>query len=82
MYIPDDTRKIINLIAKAKSKAEAEVIRDALNQGLKVIHPQTTSAQALLNFVKEAETIPTHGKIPADLIENIDYYTWGGKKGE
>ena len=82
VYIPDETRKRIRLAAKAKSKAEAEIIRDALDEGLTVIQPGTSSAQALLNFAKEMEKIPTRGKVPADIIENMDYYTWGGKKGE
>ncbi len=82
VYIPDDTKKRINLLAKAKSIAEAEIIRNALDEGLKQIQPKISSAQVLLNFAKEMEKIPTQGKVPADIIENMDYYTWGGKKGE
>lgn len=70
------------MAAKAKNSAEAEVIRDALEEGLKIIHPKSSSAQALVNFAKEAARLPTVGKVPKDLIENMDYYTWGGKKGE
>lgn len=82
VYIPAETRKRINLVAKAKSKAEAEIIREALDEGLSVIHPKTASAQALVDFAKMAEKIPTKGKIPADFVKNLDYYTWGGKKRE
>ncbi|MBI2599657.1 hypothetical protein HYW43_01920 [Candidatus Daviesbacteria bacterium] len=80
VYIPEDTRKRINIVAKAKSKAESEVIRDALEEGLEKIHPKSTSAQALLNFVKMIEKIPTKGNVPKDAVENMDYYTWGGSK--
>lgn len=80
VYIPTETRKRINLVAKAKSKAEAEIIRDALDKGLKAIHPPSSSAQALLNFAKLAEQIPTKGKVPKDAVKNMDYYTWGGEK--
>lgn len=80
VYIPDDTRKRINIIAKAKVKPEAEIIREALDKGLKIVHPPSSSAQALLNFAKLAEQIPTKGKIPRDAIQNMDYYTWGGEK--
>lgn len=80
VYIPEDTRKRINIVAKAKTKPEAEVIREALKEGLSVIHPKTTSAQALLNFVKMIEKIPTKGSVPKDAVENMDYYTWGGSK--
>lgn len=82
VYIPDDTKKRINLLAKAKSKAESEIIRDALDEGLNLIQPKVSSAQALLNFAREMEKIPTRGKVPVDAVENMDYYTWGGKKGE
>lgn len=82
VYIPAETRKRINLVAKAKSKIEAEIIREALDEGLSVIHPKTASAQALVDFAKMAEKIPTKGKIPADFVKNLDYYTWGGKKRE
>ncbi len=82
VYIPEDTRKRINIVAKAKTKPEAEVIREALEEGLSIIHPKTTSAQALVDFAKMAEKIPTRGKIPADFIKNLDYYTWGGEKRE
>lgn len=80
VYIPTETKKRINLVAKAKSKAEAEIIRDALDKGLEGIHPAASSAQALLNFAKLAEQIPTKGKVPKDAVQNMDYYTWGGEK--
>lgn len=80
VYIPEDTRKRINIVARAKSKAQSEVIRDALEEGLEKIHPKSASAQALLDFAKEARKIPTRGKLPKDLIQNLDYYTWGGEK--
>lgn len=82
VHIPDDTRKRINIIARAKSKAESEVIREALEEGLEIIHPRSSSAQALLNLAKLAEQIPTKGKVPSDAVENMDYYTWGGTKRE
>ena len=82
VYIQEETKRRINLAARAKSKAESEIIRDALDEGLKKIYSPASSAQALLDLAKLAEKIPTKGKVPKDLIENLDYYTWGGKKGE
>ena len=82
VYIQEETKRRINLAARAKSKAESEIIRDALDEGLKKIYSPASSAQALLDLAKMAEKIPTKGKVPKDLIENLDYYTWGGKKGE
>ena len=67
-------------MAKSKSKPAAEIVREALEEGLEMIHPKSTSAQALVDFAKMAEKIPTKGKVPADFIKNLDYYTWGGEK--
>lgn len=82
VHIPSDLRRRINIVAKAKSKVESEVIREALDQGLKVIHPESSSAQALLDLAKMAEKIPTKGKVPKDASLNHDYYLWGGEKRE
>jgi len=82
VHIPEDTIKRINILAKSKNKAGAEVIREALEEGLGVIHPRSACAQALVDLAKMAEKIPTKGKIPADFIKNLDYYTWGGGKRE
>lgn len=80
VYIHEDTKRRINLVAKAKSKVEAEIIRDALDKGLNVIHPPYASAQALLDLAKLAEKIPTPAGAPRDVSINHDYYAWGGKK--
>lgn len=80
VHIPEDTRKRINILAKSKNKAEAVVIREALEEGLEAIYPKSTSAQALVDLAKMAEKIQTRGKVPADFIKNLDYYTWGGEK--
>lgn len=80
VYIPENTRKRISIVAKAKIKPEAEVIREALERGLNAIHPKTASAQSLLDFVKMIEKIPTRGRVPTDAVKNMDYYAWGGSK--
>jgi len=79
VFIPDETKRTINITAKAANKTEAEIIRDALSKGLKANHPKS-NAQALLDLAKMAKKIPTKGKVPADFIKNLDYYTWGGEK--
>lgn len=79
VHIPDETRRTISLAAKAKNKTEAEIIRDALGKGLKTIQPKS-NAQALLDLAEMAKKIPTKGKIPKDVVKNMDYYMWGGEK--
>lgn len=77
---PELSQKIDSKAQVAK-KPKAEIAREALEIGLQQIGPnESTSAQALLNFVKMIEKIPTRGKVPKDAVENMDYYTWGGHK--
>jgi predicted DNA-binding protein len=80
VFIPDETRKRINMVAKAKNKAEAEIVRDALEHGLEKLHPKSSSAQALLDLAKLGEQIPTKPGTPTDISINHDYYAWGGEK--
>lgn len=80
VHIPTDLKRRINIVAQAKSQVEAEIIREALDKGLEKIHPISTSAQALLDFSKMAEKIPTLPGTPTDISTNHDYYAWGGQK--
>lgn len=83
IYLTDDQQKKIEQRAQITNKPKAEVVREALDKGLaRSKNSGSVSAQALLNFAKEAEFVPTVGKIPRDFIKNIDYYTWGGNKDE
>lgn len=80
IYIPEDLNHRLGLVARSIGRKKAEVVRTALQEGLKTIQPKSISAQNLVNFVKEAEKISTKGRIPKDIIKNLDYYTWGGSK--
>lgn len=70
----------VGLLARSLNKKKAEIVRMAIDSGLRSISPKDNSAQRLLDLTKEAEKIPTVGKVPKDLIKNLDYYTWGGTK--
>ncbi|MBI2326234.1 hypothetical protein HYU91_02490 [Candidatus Collierbacteria bacterium] len=80
IYIPEDLNHQLGLVARSIGQKKAEVFRTAIRAGLKTIQPKSISALNLVNFAKEAEKIPTKGRIPKDIIKNLDYYTWGGKK--
>ena len=80
IYIPEDLNHQLGFVARSIGRKKAEVVRTALRAGLKIVQPKSISARNLLNFVKEAEKIPTEGRIPKDIIKNLDYYTWGGKR--
>ncbi len=80
VHITDETKQRIDLAAKAKRKVEADLIREAIDEGLKKIYPPASSTQALLNLAKLAEQIATKPGTPTDISENHDYYAWGGEK--
>lgn len=80
VHISDEIRQRIDLAAKATRKMESEVIRDALQQGLDIIQPKSSSVQALVDLAKMAEQLPSKPNAPRDVSENLDYYAWGGSK--
>lgn len=82
IYIPEDLNQKLNFTAKYKRKAKAEVVREALEVGLREIQPKSSTAKTLLTLAKMAEKVPTKGDLPKDFIKNLDYYTWGGQKRE
>lgn len=79
IYLPEEINREIAYLANRQGKSKAEVTRNILEAGLKVVEPKkSSSAQALLDIAKLAKKL--HVKAPRDLAENHDYYTWGGKK--
>jgi len=79
IYLPDDLNTEIELNAKFQRKSKAEIIREALEQGIKIIRPRrSSSAKALLEMMEEAKKFTGTG--PKDLSINHDHYTWGGPK--
>lgn len=82
IYIPEDLNQQLDFTAKYMRKVKAEVVREALEVGLRKIQPKSNSALVLLDLAKKAEKIPTKGDSPKDFVKNLDFYTWGGKKRE
>ncbi|MDP3732993.1 MAG: hypothetical protein Q8Q91_00485 [Candidatus Daviesbacteria bacterium] len=81
LYVPEELNLAINNLAKVQKISKAAVLREALSQGVASIKRQNMrSAQALLDLAKMAEKIPTKGRVPKDIVSNLDYYTWGGTK--
>lgn len=79
IYLPEEINREIAYLAKLQGKSKAEITRNILEAGLKVVEPKkSSSAEALVNFAKLASKFK--GSAPRDLSENHDYYTWGGKK--
>ncbi len=80
VHISDETKQRIDLAAKAKRQLESELIREALDAGLNVIYPKSSSAKALIELAKLAEQLPSEPGEPTDVSENHDYYAWGTPK--
>ena len=80
VHISDEAKQMIDLAARAKRSNESELIREAIDAGLKIIYPKSRSAQALLDLAKMAKGLPHDPKDPTDVSENLDYYAWGGQK--
>ena len=79
IYLPDDLNTEIELNAKSQQKSKAEIIREALQKGLKSTRIQKSqSAKSLLDLAQMAKKLKGTG--PKDLSVNHDYYIWGGKK--
>ncbi len=79
LYIPDELEAKINLTAKTQNKSKAEIMRQALHEGLSSLEKQQAGGGEVL--LQIAELAKKHNvKGPRDLSVNHDYYLWGGKK--
>lgn len=79
IHLPDELKSQIAVAAMVTGEAKAEVVRKALQHGLKAYQPDRSSSAAnLLKLADQARSTP--GKGPRDLSVNHDYYAWGGRK--
>lgn len=76
VHITDEAKQRIDLAAKAKQKVEADLIREAIDEGLKKIYPPSSSARALLNLAKMAEDFPSQPNEPTDVSEDTAKYAF------
>lgn len=77
VHISDETRQRIDLAAKAKSKVESEVIREAIDVGLNIIYPKFSSTKGLIKLANMAEKLPSKLNAPRNVSEKHDQYAWG-----
>lgn len=69
IYLPEDLKQEINILAKRQKKPAAEIIRQLLIGGIKGQHTETVGeAFSKLASIK--------AKGPADLSTNIDKYLY------
>lgn len=80
VHISDETKQRIDLVAKAKRKLESELIREAIDVGLNVIHPKVSSAKVLVDLAKMAKGLPSEPKEPTDVSQDTAKYAFGEPK--
>lgn len=79
VYLPDELSRQIDNAAKTQRKSKSEIIREALEKGIKAVRGQKSqSGRALLDLARLAKNLKGTG--PKDLSTNHDYYIWGGEK--
>ena len=79
LYIPEDLERKIKVTAETQNKSKAEVIRQALKEGLEAIdRKKVGGAEVLLELAEYAKKHNVKG--PRDASVNHDYYLWGFPK--
>lgn len=76
LYIPEQLEEKLRLTAKTQRKSKAEVMRQALEKGIRDIQQQgTASAQVLLKIAELGRKYKVKG--PKDAVERFDEYLYG-----
>lgn len=75
LYIPEHLNRRINYTAKTQNKSKAEVIRQALENGIGTVERQgTASAEVLLKIAELGRKNNVRG--PKDSSSRMDEYLW------
>lgn len=76
LYLPDDLNKRVEITAKNHKKSKAEVMRQAIKNGLEAV--EETDNNGIEVLLKLAEIGKRYNpKGPKDLSKNMDKYLWG-----
>ena len=75
LYIPEQLDEKISNTAKKQNKSKAEVIREAIQNGLTEAESKSGGAEVLLKLAEFAKKNKVKG--PRDASINHDYYVWG-----
>lgn len=77
VYLDEYLKKQVTLLSLATGRPKAEVIRQALRKGVKTIEVKpSVSSKALLDLAQEVRKLLKNEKLPKDLSEKHDKYTW------
>lgn len=76
LYIPEPLVEKINRAAKNQNKSKAEIIRLALESGIRSVqHQETASINALFKIAELGKKNKLKG--PLDGAQKMDKYLWG-----
>ena len=76
LYIPEHLEEKIILTAKTQNKSKAEIIRQALEKGIKIVqHQGNASIDVLFKLEKLGKKYKIKG--PKDAVEHFDNYLYG-----
>jgi len=77
IYLDEEIKKQVTLLSLATGRPRAEVIREAIREGVKSIEVNpSASGKALLNLAQEVRKLLKGEKLPEDLSEKHDKYAW------
>ena len=74
VYLTDELYNEIRLKAIKDKKAKAQILRELLEEGIKMKKKKGSAGEALLNIAKLGEKLDF--KAPGDLSQNIDKYLY------
>lgn len=76
LYIPEQINQRIITTAKAQKKSKAEVMREALEKGIRALkHERDASLQVLFKIAELGKKNKVKG--PKDAVEHFDKYLYG-----
>lgn len=81
LYIPQQLNEEVNALAGAEKVSKAELMRNALEEGLAFLkRKRASSAFVLLQITKIGRKYKTRG--PKDLSQKMDEYLWERSYGK
>lgn len=76
IYVPEEMDLEVKRLAKDKKVSKAEIIREAIKEGLGVVRRQKSrSAEVLLKIAEIGKKYKVKG--PKDAVEHFDDYLYG-----
>lgn len=77
VYLTEEQNRTIRIRAAAFKKPKAQILREVIDEGLKVTPIQkSSSVEMFVKLAEVAQQFRGKGTGPKDLSVNLDKYTW------